>query len=116
MDLKLLSNQLNELFYDLNHIKKTLGIVNLGPCDTCSLPCYNNKNNYRRDSCEVCDIILCPDCIYKCSDCKKRVCVNHVHQCDVCGSRYCLDCLHQCDCGLICPDELTLNGLLIDDA
>lgn len=98
---------------ELEFIKKQAGIVIFidGPCGKCNTNWLVKKGKYDMcyNTCDICNIKVCPNCLYgKCQSCKNRCCIDHYHTCVVCEIGYCIKCMIDCTvCDKqICPDTI----------
>jgi hypothetical protein len=62
-------------------------------CNSCGKGKYLVNNEHSNHLCNLCNAILCDDCIKGCSctKCKKKVCEDHCIKCCICNKRSCKD-------------------------
>jgi len=82
----------------------------LPPPDECGLcgqkiQCYGSQCKEGVESCQLCNVLICPECSSKCGECKERICdscvgSDQVIRCSLCShwGVFCGKCRSSCHC------------------
>jgi hypothetical protein len=75
------------------HINEIIKELLRSLCNTCGKSKYLVNNEHSNYLCNLCNAILCDDCIKGCSctKCKKKICEDHCIKCCICNKRSCKD-------------------------